>query len=155
MIIDTEVMDAIEYQPHLETRALPFKWIIAVNGQLGRGLLANATACLAAAVGKAAPAIVGADVKDRSGSLHSGLPWPGCTIVETDAVGVRRIRTAAAEGGLAIADMTSIAQRASAYADYLDALADARADEIIYYAVSVLGPKKSVNRLIGQLPLLR
>ncbi|MEW9554149.1 DUF2000 domain-containing protein [Nonomuraea sp. NPDC050783] len=144
----------LERRGDLPTRELPVKWVIVVDRDLPRGLQANAAACLAASVGVAVPAIVGAGGVDAAGAAHAGLPWTGCTVLAAPAAVVRRLRDdAAGEPELVMADMADIAQRATAYDDYLAALA--RTGEPSYYAVSLFGPRAVVERLTGRLPLLR
>ncbi|MCK2213265.1 DUF2000 domain-containing protein [Actinomadura sp. ATCC 31491] len=148
------VLADLERRGDLPTGQLPVKWVIVVDRDLPRGLQANAAACLAASVGVAVPAIVGAGGLDAAGAAHAGLPWTGCTVLAAPAAIVRRVRDeAAGEAELVMADMADIAQRASAYDDYLAALA--RAEEPSYYAVSLFGPRPIVERLTGRLPLLR
>lgn len=54
-----------------------------------------------------------------------------------------------------VADMAAVAQRVRVYADYLAMVRDASEERLAYYAVSVLGPRKAIDRLVGSLPLLR
>ncbi|WP_188192700.1 DUF2000 domain-containing protein [Nonomuraea sp. SYSU D8015] len=144
----------LDRRSDLPTKELPVKWVIVVDRDLPRGLQANAAACLAASVGVAVPAIVGAGGVDASGLAHAGLPWTGCAVLAAPAAVVRRIRNdAAAEPDLVVSDMADIAQRADVYDDYLAALA--RTEEPSYYAVSLFGPRAVVERLTGRLPLLR
>ena len=51
--------------------------------------------------------------------------------------------------------MPAVAQQVRVYADYLAQVRDAAEEHLVYYAVSVLGPRKAIDRLIGSLPLLR
>jgi hypothetical protein len=41
------------------------------------------------------------------------------------------------------------------YADYLEQVGGSAEERLAYHAVSVLGPRKAVDRLVGSLPLLR
>ncbi|GGS70777.1 hypothetical protein GCM10010156_31970 [Planobispora rosea] len=146
----------LDYRPDLPTRELPVKWVIVIDRDLPRGLQANAAACLAAAVGNAVPAILGADGADASGRAHSGLPWTGCTVLAAPAAVLRRVgEEAAAVPDLVVTDMATIAQRTTVYGDYLGELARTGSEDLTYLAVSLLGPRADVERLTGRLPLLR
>jgi hypothetical protein len=149
-------IEAVEQRTDLPTKQLPIKWVIVVDRDLRPGLLANAAACLAAAVGKAAPALVGSAGADASGGSHSGLPWTGCMILAATAPIVRVLRAEArAEPDLLVADMTTIAQRVRVYDDYLSELARTEDEDLTYFAVSIAGPRACVDRLTGRFPLLR
>ncbi|GIH79889.1 hypothetical protein Plo01_63180 [Planobispora longispora] len=144
------------YRPDLPTRELPVKWAILVDRDLPRGLQANAVACLAASVGNAVPAILGAGGADASGRAHPGLPWTGCAVLAAPAAVVRRVAAeAAAVPDLLVTDMATIAQRTNVYRDYLDELARTRSEDLAYHAVSLFGSRPDVERLTGRLPLLR
>ncbi|MER5642978.1 DUF2000 domain-containing protein [Streptosporangium sp. NPDC002524] len=159
MTMTADWIDTLDRRTDLPTRRLPVKWVIVIDHDLPRGLQANAAACLAASVGNAVPAILGSAGTDASGHTHAGLPWTGCTVLAAPADVVRRIRNEAAEEaaatGLVVADMAAIAQRTNVYDEYLAGLARAGDEELSYYAVSLLGPRRTVERLTAKLPLLR
>lgn len=143
-------------QPELATRALPVRWAVVVDGGLPAGLVTNAAACLGAAVAALVPAVIGDSARDASGTLHPGLPWLGCTVLRGDAATVRVVRSRAlCDPAVLVADMSAVAQQVRVYADYLARLRDAAEERLAYYAVSVLGPRKAIDRLVGSLPLLR
>ena len=54
-----------------------------------------------------------------------------------------------------VADMPAVAQQVRVYADYLAQVRNATEERLAYYAVSLLGPRKAIDRLVGSLPLLR
>jgi hypothetical protein len=54
-----------------------------------------------------------------------------------------------------IVDFTETAQKEVRYEDYTGKLAMTPAGELKYLGVALYGPKKSVNKLVGNLPLLR
>lgn len=146
---------AEDVRTDLATREAPLKWVIVVDRSLPAGLVANAVACLAAAVGKALPNLVGPAGQDASGTEHAGLPWAGCTVLGADAATVAAIRaSAAARPELHVADVIDIAQQVRVYDGYLAHLAETRADDLTYHAVSVVGPRNTVGKLTRRLPLL-
>ncbi|HEX2314262.1 MAG TPA: DUF2000 domain-containing protein [Thermomonospora sp.] len=149
-------LGSLPRRPDLPTRELPVKWVIVADRELPRGLQVNAAACLAAAVGKAAPELVGDGGTDASGTAHAGLPWTGCTVLAATAPVVKVVRRAAlAEPDLLVADMASVAQRVRVYSDYLAELARTEDEDLTYHAVSLAGPRTVVDRLTGRFPLLR
>ena len=52
-------------------------------------------------------------------------------------------------------DMTESAQQARTYPDYLAHLGTLSRDDIVYLGIALYRPKKEINKLTGQLPLLR
>lgn len=150
----SELVDA-EIRSDLSTREARLKWVIVVDAALGPGLIANAVACVAAAVGYATPGLLGRGGPDGSGHHHPGLPWAGCSILAADAVTLRRIRDCAvAAQGLLVVDMPHAAQANRIYDDYLAELAQQNATDVAYNAVSIVGPRNAVDKLVGKLPLL-
>jgi len=145
-----------EIRSDLPTRKARLKWVIVVDATLGPGLLANAVACVAAAVGYATPGLLGRGGLDGSGHHHPGLPWAGCSILAADAATLREVRhRAIAVEGLLVVDMPEPAQTNRIYDAYLAELAQQTETELAYNAVSIVGPRNAVDKLVGKLSLLR
>lgn len=138
------------------TRNAKLKWVVIVDRGLTPGPAANAVACLSASVGRAVPNLVGPGGLDASGDHHRGLPWLGCTILSAETVELRNIRSrATAREDMYVVDMAEPAQAVRVYDDYLSALESTLPTNIHYQAISLVGPRNPVNKLIGRLPLLR
>ncbi|MDN3060810.1 DUF2000 domain-containing protein [Streptomyces sp. SRF1] len=138
------------------TRQAKLKWVIVVDEELPAGRAVNAAACMAAAVGRAMPELLGPDGTDGSGTAHPGLPWAGCSVLAADAGTLRELRAKAVEKDeLSVVDMPAQAQTSRVYDEYLDSLAGTKAEDLAHLAVSLVGPRNKVSRLIGKLPLLR
>ncbi|WHT21956.1 DUF2000 domain-containing protein [Crossiella sp. CA-258035] len=145
-----------ELRTDQSTRQTRIKWVMAVDPELPIGLIANATACLGAVIGRALPNVLGPDTKDGAGSVHAGLPWLGCPILAADAERLSRIRAKAQDRpDVLIADMSEVAQNGRVYDEYQDALATLAAEDIRYRALAIVGPRNRVDKLVGGLPLLR
>jgi hypothetical protein len=137
------------------TRAARLKWVIIVNSGIPGGLAVNAASCVAAATARHVSGILGGDATDADGNAHPGLPWAGCSVLAADAATLRAIRAkAAAHEHTWVADMPAAAQQTRVYDEYLAAVANSPADQLEYYAVSVVGPRNRVDKIIGHLPLL-
>ena len=137
------------------TRSARLKWVIVIDRTLPPGRAANAAACVASVVGAQAPGIHGPDVKDGDGERHLGLPWVGCSILGAlpEQVAGIRDRAATAEGVL-IADMPALAQQTRVYDEYADQMGATDRERLTYYAVSIVGPRKTVDKIVGKLSLL-
>ncbi|MEV0264278.1 DUF2000 domain-containing protein [Streptomyces sp. NPDC050617] len=140
----------------LSTRQAKLKWVIVIDAALPAGRQANAAACIAAAIGRQHPELLGADAEDADGFRHPGLPWAGCSILAADAPTLNTLRGKAAEKqDVLIVDMPENAQNVRVYDQYLEQVAGTKAADLAYCAVSLLGPRNRVDKLVGKLSLLR
>jgi hypothetical protein len=145
-----------EIDPTAPTRAARLKWVVVINDELPAGRAVNAAVCVAAATSDAVTGLLGDDAIDADGNAHPGLPWAGCSILSADAATLRTIRAkAAAADTCFVADMPAAAQHTRVYAEYLDTVKETAAEDVEYYAVSVVGPRNRVDKIVGKLPLMR
>ncbi|MFC7401905.1 DUF2000 domain-containing protein [Citricoccus sp. GCM10030269] len=144
-----------EIRTGASTRSTPLKWVIVVDRDLPAGRSVNAAACVSAATTSSVSGLLGPGGPDSDGTLHAGLPWAGCSILAADAEKLRVIRDkAATQEAIFVADMPTAAQEARVYDDYLNRLAGLPAEGIDYAAVSLVGPRKQVDKIVGRLRLL-
>lgn len=144
-----------DIDPAAPTRAARLKWVVVVNADLPAGQAVNAAVCVAAATAPRVSGLLGDGTDDASGTAHLGLPWAGCTILQTDPATLRSIRGRAVENPqLLVADMPSSAQHTRVYSDFLDVVRAATVDELDYSAISLIGPRKMIDKIVGRLPLM-
>ncbi|GAA4592866.1 hypothetical protein GCM10023194_55750 [Planotetraspora phitsanulokensis] len=137
------------------TRSARLKWVVVVAETLPAGRIVNAAVCVAAATAAGVPGLLGPDAEDAAGNLHPGLPWAGCTILGASSSRMAELRAkAAVSEGVFVADMPSLAQLVRVYDGFLERMSAAEAAELDYCAVSVIGPRKTVDRLVHGLSLL-
>jgi len=147
---------ADEIQTAESTRSARLKWVIVADEALPLGRIVNAAACVAAVTTQAVPGLLAHDGIDGDGSAHLGLPWAGCTILAAGEAKLRQIRDKAARHAeIFVADMPALAQETRVYDEYIEQLAAVSGLELHYAAVSVVGPRKPVDRIVGGLALLR
>jgi hypothetical protein len=85
--------------------------------------------------------------------VHPGLPWAGCTVLGAPAGELAALRARAAESlGVFVADMPTNAQRTRVYDEYLQQVS--AAESLDYHAISIVGPRNRVDKLIRKLSLL-
>jgi len=137
------------------TRASRLKWVIVVDSDLPPGRLANAVACVAASTGDAIAGMLGPECADASGYRHPGLPWAGCTILGATAerLANTRARAVAAEG-VWVGDMPLHAQVTRVHDDYEAELARTEPGDLEALALSIVGPRETVDRIVKKLRLL-
>ncbi|MEU1480694.1 DUF2000 domain-containing protein [Streptomyces sp. NPDC005760] len=139
----------------LSTRSARLKWVIVVNSELPPGRAANAAVCAAAPTVSRVPGLLGADVLDATGSVHPALPWVGCSVLTADPATLRAIREKAASyADTFVADMPAVAQHTLVYTDYAASVENTDSTELDYCAVSIVGPRNRVSKIVGKLPLM-
>ncbi|ACU36478.1 DUF2000 domain-containing protein [Actinosynnema pretiosum subsp. pretiosum] len=135
------------------TRSARLKWVVVVDGSLPAGRAVNAAVCVAAATGEAVPGLLGPDAVDGTGSAHPGLPWAGCAVLAASGEQLAELRAKAADSpGVHVVDMPVAAQETRVYDEYLEKVAASEA--VPYLAVSLIGPRNRVDKLVKRLSLL-
>ena len=137
------------------TRSARLKWVVVVDESLPAGIAANAAICVAAATAAEVDGLLGPAAVDADGGAHPGLPWAGCSVLRASGEQLAAIRAKAdASEHVFVADMPAAAQLTRVYDEYLQAMAGAASGAVPYYAVSVVGPRNRVDRIVGRLALL-
>lgn len=132
------------------------KCVMVIDLGLSLGLRLNTAGLLGATLGRRLEKIIGPDVADASGESHVGILNVPLPILSADADTIKAIREKAMKvESLLVVDFTETAQREVRYEDYTEKLSATSAGELKYLGVALYGPKKSVNKLVGNLPLLR
>jgi hypothetical protein len=134
------------------TGAAKLKWVVIVDQSLSPGQAVNAAVCVSAAT--AVPGLLGSGGPDAADVWHPGLPWAGCSILAADPARLAAIRQQAIERQLLAADMPAAAQATRVYDDYLRELAKTHPDDLAVLAVSLIGPRNQVAKLVRRLELL-
>lgn len=144
-----------EIRTDMSTRDARLKWVIVVDGALPAGQIVNAAACVATATSRAVEGLLGPGAVDADGMGHVGLPWAGCTILTAPAQALGQVRAkAGTRDDLFVADMPLAAQETRIYDEFLQRLAAETSEQIGYAAVSIVGPRNRVDRIVGSLGLL-
>ena len=139
----------------LSTRQARLKWVVVVDADLPPGRAANAAVCAAGATVAAVPGLLGCEAVDAQGAVHPGLPWVGCSVLVADAAVLGGIRAkAASRADVFVADVPVAAQSTRVYEDFVAAVGKTQTAAIDYCAVSVVGPRNWVDKLVGRLPLM-
>jgi hypothetical protein len=137
------------------TRSARLKWVIVADESAAAGLMVNAVACIAASTGAAVTGLIGPGGRDAAGHRHPGLPWAGCAVLTATAAGLAAIREKAVADHMVVVDMPRSAQTNRVYDDYLAELAETKPDDLAASAVSIIGPRNKISKLVANLGLLR
>ena len=134
------------------------KCVMILDETLPRGLIANAAAILGITLGKNLPAIVGQSVADKDGNEHEGIITFPVSVLAGRKESIKLLRQklfGADFRDIVTVDFSDLAQGCKTYSEYIDKMADAPESELAYVGIAICGDKKKVNRLTGNLPLLK
>ena len=126
--------------------------------RIALGLNREHTGILGVTLGKLAPQIVGEDVVDQSGNSHLGvvaIPVPILSVSKEKLKTIREQLYQPEFSDLIVVDFSDVAQSCKNYPEYIEKAAAVTEEEITYFGIGIYGPKKRVNKLTGDLPLLR
>ncbi len=136
------------------TGAAKLKWVVIVDRALPPGQAVNAAVCVSAATAPAVAGLLGPGGPDAAGQWHPGLPWAGSSILAATATELAAVRQQALDRQLLAADMPAAAQATRVYDDYLRELAKTEPGDLDLLAVSLIGPRNRVAKLVRHLELL-
>lgn len=134
------------------------KCVIVVDGNLPRGIIANTSAILGISLGKRFPEAVGRDVSDKSDSVHSGIiefPVPVLSGTSEQLKELRQKVCGKDFADVAAVDFSDIAQSCKTYDEFAEKLSKTEENSLRYFGIGLCGGAKKVNRLTGNLPLLK
>lgn len=134
------------------------KCVLVLDERLPLGLIANTAAILGITLGRYRPETVGETVYDAAGNAHPGIIAFPVPVLRGNAALLRDLREklyTPAFAGLTAIDFTQLAQGCKTYAAFTEKMAAAPPETLDYLGIAICGDKKAVNRLTGNLPLLR
>lgn len=131
------------------------KCVMIIDEDLPLGEIANTAAVLGITLGGRIPGVIGADVGDGAGNFHAGvirIPVPILKASRAD-IGKLRLRLYKEFADLAAADFTDLAQSCRTYDEFIDKIS--YTSTLNYIGLAVYGDKQKINKLTGNLPLLK
>jgi len=137
---------------------MELKCVMVIDGELPMGVIANTAAILGVTMGKKMPETVGSDVTDKTGNVHLGIVNLPIPILKGQAVLLKELREKLYQWefeGMTVVDFSDVAQGCKIYDEFVDKIAQVKEKEIQYFGIAICGPKKKVNKLTGNMPLLR
>jgi hypothetical protein len=136
--------------------SLDQKCAIVISESLPTGLAVNAASVLAVSLGANVEGIVGDDVKDSDGVTHSGVIFIPLPVLRHSTEGIAALlQSAAADDELFVYTFSSLAQSCKTYDEYIERMGATPTRDVEVVGVTLYGPKKKMNKLVGSLPLLR
>lgn len=134
------------------------KCVMVIDEKLPLGLIANTAGIMGITLGKHIPEAVGTDVTDADGKTHLGIIEFPVPILKADREKLREIREKLYEPAFAelvTVDFSDVAQGCNIYEEYIEKAAKVEEQDFTYMGIGICGAKKLVNKLTGNLPLLR
>lgn len=134
------------------------KCIMIIDEEMPLGIIANTAAILGITLGRKAPDIVGCDVTDYEGYKHSGIIQFPVPILKgnRETINLLRRKLFSAEfSDLTVVDFTDLAQGCKTYTEFMEQMDLCPENKLSYIGIAVCGGKKKINKLTGNLPLLR
>ncbi len=134
------------------------KCVMVIDGALPHGVIANTAAVMGITLGKRMPSVVGRTVTDRDGTEHSGIiefPVPILAGSKEFINSLRQRLNSADFNDIVTVDFSDLAQGCKTYTEYIGKMAETPGRDLTYLGVAICGNKKKINKLTGNLPLLK
>ena len=134
------------------------KCVMVIDEGLPLGMIANTAAIMGITLGKKMPEVVGADVTDQSGSEHLGIIEFPVPILRGTRPDIKQIREKLYQPefqDLTVVDFSDLAQGCKTYDEFMEKMGRVSESDLQYLGVAICGSRKKVNKLTGNMPLLR
>ncbi len=134
------------------------KCVMVIDESLPLGMIANTAAIMGITLGKKMPEVVGADVTDQSGSEHLGIIEFPVPILRGTRPDIKQIREKLYQPefqDLTVVDFSDLAQSCKTYDEFMEKMGRVSESDLQYLGVAICGSRKKVNKLTGNMPLLR
>ena len=134
------------------------KCVIVIDENLPLGIIANTAAILGITMGRKMPDVVGKDILDSDGNIHAGIIQFPVPILKGNIEILKKLRRHLFESGfdnLTIVDFSDLAQGCKTYDEFTTKMSLCPETALQYIGIAICGDKKKINKLTGNLPLLR
>ncbi len=134
------------------------KCVMIIDENLPVGIIANTSAILGTTLGMKMPDVVGNDVIDRDGNVHMGIIKLPVPVLKGNNEQIKELRLKLFSdeyNDLTVVDFSDLAQNCKFYDEFVDKMSDCPESALTYIGIAICGNKKKINKLTGNLPLLR
>lgn len=131
---------------------------MVIDEALPLGMIANTAAIMGITLGKKLPETVGEDVYDKTGKEHLGIIAIPVPVLKGNAGIIKSIRQKLYEPDfldLIVVDFSDVAQGCNVYDQFIEEMRQVPEADLNYFGIAICGAKKKVNKLTGNMPLLR
>ena len=134
------------------------KCVVVIDEALPSGIAVNTGVILGMTMGKHMPEAIGADVVDEDGNKHRGIITFPVPVLKAGQEVLKELRHKLNQPEfkeLLTTDFSDLAQGCMVYSEFIEKMSRTPEEQLNYLGIAVCGPKKLVNKLTGNLPLLR
>lgn len=134
------------------------KCVMIINEYLSKGIAANIAAIMGMSLGKKIPHIIGQDIVDQDGNQHLGIIEIPVPILKDNNDHMKKIYqklSSYEDNDITIIDFSTLAQRCRTYKEYIHEMNCTQEAELEYIGIALYGNKKVINKLTGNLSLLK
>lgn len=129
---------------------------IVIDQQLPAGLAMNAASVIGISFGKLTGNLVGPDQQSQDGVNYPGVIYSPLPVLLADGNYLRELQQiSGADSDIFSMPFSALAQSCKTYEEYGERIADAQSDQIELVALGLIGPKKKITLLTGNLKLYR
>lgn len=131
---------------------------MVIEESLPTGIIANTAAIMGITLGKEIPEVVGADVYDKTGNVHLGIIEFPVPILKGNNKIIKALRQKLYEpefSELTVVDFSDLAQSCKTYYEFIKKMREVSESELQYFGIAICGEKKKVNKLTGNIALLK
>ncbi|MBI2797803.1 DUF2000 domain-containing protein [Candidatus Saccharibacteria bacterium] len=134
-----------------------FKMVIVLDDDLSLGLKTNTAAVLSLTLGSKVEGLIGHDLHDKAGNKHTSLTRIPVPILRCSPEQLKQTYDQAYEldGELLLVDITDAAQTTTNYQDYQQKLELTEPKDLKLLGIALAGSKSLVNKLTGNMGLVR
>ncbi|TCL68508.1 hypothetical protein EDC14_101348 [Hydrogenispora ethanolica] len=150
-----ESVETIPAKTGAGSQIIPTRCVIILDQELPVGRAVNAAAVIALTIGQRHPVLVGEPLVDGAGFAHPGLIPIGIAVLAASRSELGEIRRKGLETGCDVIDFPVEGQQTTDYQAFREAVAGIEPEAIQYAGVALVGQKKAVRKIVGNLGLLK
>ncbi|MFT4274222.1 MAG: DUF2000 domain-containing protein [Pantoea sp.] len=129
---------------------------LVIDQQLPAGLAMNAASVIGISFGKWIENLVGPDMHSQDGEYYPGVIYAPLPVLLAQGNYLRELQqNCANDAEIFTMPFSALAQSCKTYDEYGERIASAHSDHIELVAIGLIGPKKKITRLTGNLKLYR
>jgi len=129
---------------------------VVIDERLSPGLAMNAASVIGISFGRTVENLVGPDLRSADGVNYPGVIYAPLPVLLAGGEYVRHLLSVSAEDEEIYAmPFSALAQSCRTYEEYGDRLSPVDSQHIELVAIGLIGPKKKISRLTGNLPLYK
>ncbi|ELN2738957.1 DUF2000 domain-containing protein [Pluralibacter gergoviae] len=129
---------------------------IVIDKDLPPGLAINAASVIGISFGRMIENLVGPDMQSIDDINYPGVIYSPLPVLLASADYIRQLQTTAEiDNEIYIMPFSSLAQSCKTYQEYEERISSVKSENIELVAIGLIGPKKKITRMTGNLPLYK